>query len=332
MLAQWRRFTNQAGVRLALLMAPLALLALAACTLEQAKVLEGILQNTDSVNGQVTIVTKDGKTVTLTIATEAPVKTEGTSTGTIEALEPGAQVRLETNEDGQVVRHIEARQAKVEGIITGVKGNEVTINTEQGRTVTVLLTDQSRIKLEDDIPGTLADLKVGAEAEAKFDPDSRQAFKISLEEEEAEVEGTIVKVAGQEVTIETERGRKLTLTVGDRTRIELDEDFPGAAADLREGVEIEAKFDPFTRRALKIKVEEEEEEAEIEGTIVGVAGKEVTIETERGRRLTLTVGDRTRIELDDDLPGTTADLRKGLEVEAKFDPATNVALEIEEKD
>jgi hypothetical protein len=233
-------------------MVPLALLALAACTPDQAKLLEGILQNTDYVNGQVTIVTKDGKTVTLTIATEAPVKTEGTSSAAIEALEPGAQVRVETNEDGQVVRHIEARQAKVEGIITGVEVNEVTIKPERGLPVTVLVTDLTRIKLEDQVPGTLADLNVGAEAEAKFDPDNRRAFKISLEEEEAEIEGTIVGVAGRDVTIETKGGHQLTLTVGDRTRIELD-DVPAAATDLREGLEVEAKFDPATNVALKIK-------------------------------------------------------------------------------
>ena len=97
----------------------------------------------------------------------------------------------------------------------------------------------TRIELEDDFPGTLADLTVGIE-----------------EEEEAELEGLVVGVEGDEVTIETERGRSLTLIVGDRIRIELEDDFPGALTDLQVGTEVEAKFDPSTRIVFKIDVED----------------------------------------------------------------------------
>lgn len=70
----------------------LMLLAGIACTPSQAELLEGILHEVDAINGEITIVTKEGKTVTLTIATE---NTEG--------LELGESVKVEV-EDGAVVR------------------------------------------------------------------------------------------------------------------------------------------------------------------------------------------------------------------------------------
>ena len=169
-------------------------------------------------------------------------------------------MKVEVNEDGRVVQRIEARQAKVKGVIIEIEGNKVTIESERGREVTVTATDLTRIKLEDDFPGTLADLQVGAEVQVKYDPDSLVAFKFDAEEEEAEIEGVIVEVDGDEVTIETERGRRLTLAVGDRIRIELEDDIPGARADLQVGAEVEAKFDPFTRTAYKIEVDDEAED------------------------------------------------------------------------
>ena len=325
-MMNWLQLKTLARFKLFALFVPLLLLA-AACGGAEAELIAGILQNVDSVNGEITIVTEDGKTVTVTIATDALVETEGASSA-IETLEPGASVELEVNEDGQVAQRITARQAKAKGVIVEIEGNEVTIlESERGRRLTVLVNDRTYIKLEDDFPGALADLRVGAEAVIKFDPKSRVAFKIDAEEEEAKIEGIVVEVEGDQVTVETERGRRLTLLVGDRTRIELEDDFPGTTADLQVGAAVEAKFDPYTQTAFKIGVEEEE--AEIEGVVVELAGNEVTVETKSGRRLTLVIGDRTRIELEDDFPGTYADLKVGEAVGAKFDPVTRMAFKLD---
>ena len=307
----------------------LMLLAAMACAPSDIQLIEGILQNVDSVNGEITIVTKDGKTVTLTIATQAPIETEGASSA-LETLELGASLEVEVDGDGRVAQRIEVRQAKVEGVIVEIAGDEVTLESDRGRRVTVRVTDRTRIELEDDFPGTLADLQVGAEVEVKFDPDSKVAFRIDAEEEEAEIEGVVVEVSGNEVTIETERGRKLTLVVGDRTRIELEDNFPGTIADLQVGAEVEAKFDPYTRTAYKIEIEEDE--AEITGVIVDIDGDEIIVETESGRRRTLAITDVTGINLEDDFPGNLLDLREGTEVRVKFNPSTNVAIKIEVRD
>ncbi len=247
------------------MVAALLLVFTAACTPRQVELVEGILQNVDSANGEITIVTKDGKTVTLTIATEAPVETEGASSA-IETLEPGVFVEVEVNDDGQVAHHIKARLAKVKGTIIDIVGDNVTVASKGGQTVAVLVTNDTRIELEDDFTGTIADLHIGLEVEIKFDPESRVAFKIDTEEEEAEIEGIIFHIGSDNVTIKTEQGYKRTLVITNTTRIELEDDFTGTIVDLQVGMEVEAKFDPFTRLAFKIEVEEAEDEDEDEET------------------------------------------------------------------
>ena len=308
------------------LLLPLLLLVLIACTPAEMELIRGILQDVDTANGEITIVTEDGKTITLTISTDVSVETEGASSA-IEALEPGTSIEVKVDDDGHLVHHIKAHQAKVEGVIVAIKENKITIESERGHQLTVHITSQTRIELEDDFPGTLADLQIGAEVEIKFDPDTLVAFKVATEEEEAEIEGFVVQVVDSEITVETERGRRLTLMIGNRTRIELEDDFPGTTADLQVNTRVEVTFDPNTRSAFKIEVEDEE--AEVNGAIVKVARNEVTIETERGRILTLAIGEHTKIELGDDFPGSLADLQVGEEITARFNPATLRVFSIE---
>ena len=232
------------------------LLGAGACTGDAGEVLRGILQNVDSVNGQITIVTDDGRTVTLTIATDGTIETDGTDAA-IEALAPGAVVEYELN-DGELVQHLDVHQAQVEGVIVAVEGNQITVENERGRQITVEVTGATRIELEEHFPGTIADLVVGLEVEIKFDPESLVAYKVDVEEEEAEVEAIVVEVDGDALTIETERGRRLTVVVGLATRIELDDDIPGTIADLAVGTEMEVKFNPSTFQALRVEVEDEE--------------------------------------------------------------------------
>ncbi|MFC1992124.1 DUF4382 domain-containing protein [Chloroflexota bacterium] len=94
--------------------AALLLVLAAACTPREADLVEGILQNVDAATGELTIVTKDGKTITVTIGSDASVETEDTTSG-IETLVPGVSMEVEVNEDGQVVRLIKVKQEEVEG-------------------------------------------------------------------------------------------------------------------------------------------------------------------------------------------------------------------------
>ena len=208
------------------------------------------------------------------------------------------------------------------------------MESERGNRVVAVIADINRIELEDDIPGYVADLRVGLEVEIKFDPESMAAYKIDVEEEEAEIEGVAVSIEEDAVTIDTERGRRLTLAVSAGTTIELEDDIPGVPADLQVGIEIKVELDPFTKRAFKIEVEEADEEdsageEEIRGVIVSIEEGVVTVETEDGLTNSFTVTGDTLIKLDDGVIGTLADLQVGLEIKVRFESGTDVAIRVE---
>ena len=128
----FKKLTNviPGRARFAGFLAALLLLALA-CTPVEAELIQGILQDVDAANGEITIVTKDGKTITLTISTDASVETEGTSSS-YETLEPGVSIEVSVTDDGEHAHKIVAHQSKVEGKVISVEGNEVTIQTGDG--------------------------------------------------------------------------------------------------------------------------------------------------------------------------------------------------------
>lgn len=178
------------------------MLAVAACTPEEAAALQGILKNVDSANGQITIVTKDGKTVTLDIATDTEVAADGTNS-TVASLEPGATVEIKVKNDGKVASQIKAQQAEIEGVITAIVGDNVTIETEKGRQATIHVTADTRIELDDDdFPGTLAGLAVGMAVEAKYSPSTGNTFKIEAGKDEDEDDETSALIPGGKGIIE----------------------------------------------------------------------------------------------------------------------------------
>ena len=332
-MKRWIQPKTVTKYRVLAMLAPLILLAALACEGLEAELVRGILQDVDTVSGEITITTNDGKTITLNIDTAASVETASagsTLPSSFQTLEPGTSVEVELDDDGHGVRGIVARLAQAKGTVVAIEGDEVTVESSRGQQATVQVTERTRIRLEDNFPGQLADLTLGSEVKIKFDPVNRVAFKIDTEDEEAEIEGSIVEAVADEVIVETSRGRRLTLALGDRTRVELGHYLPGTYADLRVGDQVEVRFDPFTRTAYKIEVEEQE--SKIKGVIAQLEGEHVTINTELGRSLTLAVGDQTRIEFSDDFPGTYEDLQVGDRVEARFDSVARAAFRIDVKD
>ncbi len=87
--------STMARVKLVALFLPLLLLAAAACSTAEAQTLEGILQSIDqsidSGEGEVVIVTQEGKTFRLTLVTEVD-----------EHVVPGDFVEVELDEDERV--------------------------------------------------------------------------------------------------------------------------------------------------------------------------------------------------------------------------------------
>jgi len=162
------------------------------CTPEEVKQLEGIIQNVDTVKGEITIVTKDGETVTLDVDTGASVEAEGGSSN-LETLEVGASIQVDVKKDNQVVQSIKAQQAEIEGEIVQLAGDEVTVETEDGERITILVSEDTRIDTEDASSGTSRSLQVGEKIETRYDPESKEAFTVSGQEEESEVDEDVIK-------------------------------------------------------------------------------------------------------------------------------------------
>ena len=108
-------------IPLALVMA-VTLVATAACTPAEIEQLRGVLQNVDSANGKITIVTEDGKTITLKIDTETETTAEGDNV-TIRSLKPGSSVEVEVKEKDKDKEQT-AKRIKVRRSETGEKETE----------------------------------------------------------------------------------------------------------------------------------------------------------------------------------------------------------------
>jgi len=91
------------------LMLGVTLIATAACTPEEIELLKGVLQNVDSAKGTVTIVTDDGKTVTVKINAETEVTSEGDNITAVK-LEPGAPVEIRVKKDERIAKRIETKK------------------------------------------------------------------------------------------------------------------------------------------------------------------------------------------------------------------------------
>ena len=100
---------------------------------------------------------------------------------------------------------------KFEAVIVDITGNEITVETEDGRKVGVLVDERTHIEVNGHA-GTLEDLKVGENVGVWYDPETHTALAIFAFEDEGrrvDDEGNkfgvvIVEITGNEVTVETE--------------------------------------------------------------------------------------------------------------------------------
>jgi hypothetical protein len=233
---------------------------LSACTAEQQKLLEGVLQNVDTVNGTITVVDKDGNTQVITIKSDSQIQTQSGSSS-IDALETGTKVKIELETEG-VARRIDADLARVRGTISqaNAASGSITVIPERGGTaVTVSVPADTRIRISGDRSGTFSNLTVGAGVDVRYNPDTKVAMRVSVgENETAEIEGNITTVSGSKISIQAEK-RSLTLTV-DNTTLIRSKGNTVPLSDLKSGVKVNARFDPFTMIATRIEVQGNEGE------------------------------------------------------------------------
>jgi len=302
----------------------------------------GALVALDTSMQTLTIAPKRGPAVQVKVDQTTSIKRRG-RTIDFNTLNVGDNATVSYDPATQIASSVSdtTGQYEIHGTIEAVDAaaSTLTVASEEGGNSVTLTADANTVITRNHVTATLADLMVGDKVEARYDSATMLASKIDAESEDGEMHGTVsaVDTAANTVTITPEGGGEdVVLTVSESTVIKRD-DTVITLADLVVGDLVEAKYDTVTMIASKIEVEvgegdNDEDESEIHGTIAAIdtAASTVTITPEGGGEdVVLTVNDETIIKRGD-VAITFADLIVGDYVEAKYDPATMVAIKIEE--
>jgi len=160
---------------LALLLSPTNALA----KKHQAKA-KGPISAIDPVAATVTIEDKKtGESVTVTVDGSTRIHKDNKEWATLEDLAIGDTAKARYNKDTLLAKRIQAKSPKLEGTITAIDvgAQSVTIQPTIGDPVTVFATETTKIERNDE-EATLADLVVGDQAQAKYNAETFEAYKI----------------------------------------------------------------------------------------------------------------------------------------------------------
>ena len=163
---------------------------------EEAHV-KGKVTAVDPGAATITIEPKGGSPVTLAVEDSTRIKLNG-DPAVLDDLPVGAKAEAEYDPATNLALKIEAETeddddddddhetAEVEGNVTAVSASSITIAPEGRRTPVTLTIDDSTAIVVDDEPGSAAAIKVGDEAEAKYDRETNVALRIKVENEDDE--------------------------------------------------------------------------------------------------------------------------------------------------
>jgi hypothetical protein len=203
----------------------------------------------------------------------------------------------------------------------------VTVTLKNGTTETFNLNNVSIDTLRQTIGN--ATFEVGDNVTIKI----RQQHVEEVHAENAEVDGTIKSVVGNNVTITNEKHGDISLLVNAQTKIVVGDNKTAGLANLTVGLQVEAKYDVATMTAVRITADTDHEGkgplAQVEGIVKAVLGNTVTIGFGRGDNITLNfVAGNTTIKIEDSRTGSLADITVGQQVHASYDKATRNAVRI----
>ncbi|MGC8855740.1 MAG: DUF5666 domain-containing protein [Anaerolineae bacterium] len=295
--------------------------------------LKGVIAAIDTTAGTLTVTpAKGGADVIITVTPTTRIKRQG-KPATLADLQVGDRVEIKYNPATGVAEKIEAKMnvVKVRGVIAAVDttASTVTITPALGGADITLLVDANTMIKRFGLPATLADLVVGDNVQADYNPITLLAYRIEVKP--AELKGTIAAVdttAGTLTVTPQAGGADVTFTVTSTTVIKR-YGVLVTLADLQVGDFVEVKYDPATMVAFKIEVKP----AELKGTIAAVDTTASTLTVTPlggGTDMTFNVDTTTVIRRRGQVL-TLANLVVRQLVEVKYDPLTMHALRIEVK-
>ncbi len=259
-----------------------------------AAVINGILQNVDSVSGEVTVQLKDGTTTTFNLA-DVDVEALQAIVGSA-VLQRGDEVALTLDDDDSVTT-VGSTSAKTEGTIVNIDAAapSITIDAENGVQLKVIIEPGTEIKAKGPGPSqsNLSELVLGQEVKLNYNSDTFVASKIQFrrpgndndendeDSHEDDMKGivSIVDIDTHMITLVDDKGEEFTFAIVGST--EIDNDGPDTFASIQLGLEVEVKFDPQTMQALEIEIAEAEEAPEADE--VDKADSEDGEDSEKGK-------------------------------------------------
>jgi hypothetical protein len=323
------------------------------CTATELQAMQGTLDIVDSVSGTVTVTLKDGSTQTFNfddVTIDTLKEALGNST-----LEIGDQVIIRTNKHGDI-EEVRVRYAVAEGVVTEIGDDNFTLVTDKNVNLTLNVTSDTLIRIEDNQTGVFSDLQVDQNVEAKYDVNTLNALRIIInpEEQAGFIQGTIQSLddGDNTITIRTVKGGEITLYVTSDTVITVNNKGTGIFTDLQEDQDVKVHYDIDSLVASKIKVEPvgppgqnkdknqgpKNKDKDIKpfaplnsvafGVINEVGEDSLTLTNLKKGDLTLNTTADTQIKIPDNKIAALSDLEVGQRVVVKYDNKTKNALVI----
>lgn len=130
-------------------------------------------------NGALSVTPQRGGTpVTVTVNATTQINSSDNATTTTDILKPGARVEVKYDPDTRVALRVFVNideEANIQGIVTAIANNQITVKDKKERVLTFSTDNSTRI-----VNGIFADIEVDSRVEARFDPVTMLAERITL--------------------------------------------------------------------------------------------------------------------------------------------------------
>ena len=273
----------------------LPVLLLAAC--ENGETLEGTLRAVDCVDGEMTVVTEEGKTFVMTIETpdcEA------------EQLQEGQNVRVDTSDDQRVVHNVTIVEKNIEkttviGKVVNVHGDRVTVRKDDGEEVTVRIDPgETEVEGQGDGQTNIQDLHQDVTVVINVDQETNVAQTIEVQEGGAAGTPDATPTEEPQATPTPEPAESPTPEPGTT---------PTLVPEASPTGEPEGAATPDV--------------VTVTGVVTSIADSSISIQTDDGQALTVELTSETTV-----VTATEADLSEGDQVLVEMDSSSQTALEI----
>lgn len=230
---------------------------------------------------------------------------------TFDAIAPGMRVTVESLRGTGDVRRalvleVKSEVVEIEGVVTGISPDSITVRPRSGVTITIGLNKDVVVRRDGRITN-VGTITIGSRVEVKALRIAAGALlavlvEVADENELLEIEGEIIAISADSLTVRTRSGDVITVTLDGDTIVRSD-DQRGVVTDLRVGdhVEIQALPAGTVLKAIRIEVDDDDDDryVEIEGIVKAITGSTLTIQTADGRSVVVSVTSRTEFRRDD---------------------------------